>query len=363
MKKMHAFPIICFLAVALIAMSGQAMALEKVRLSFTTTSYAIWYNEMSLPLPKSKGGLGFFEEEGLDVEVTGASGSTAAIKLVAAGKVDVCGMAGYGPMIIGIDKGMPVISPYNVQNQNIFFIVVPEDSPYKSIKDLKGKRIGVYSYGSDGVPMAKAMAQESGLNPEKDIELVPIGLGAQAVDAIKKGKVVGGSYWDTGIALMEVQGIKFRYLSTPGVAKIYSSGYVVNTNWLRNKPDAAVKFFRSLAKARTFIQANPAASIKVHWKLFPVSKKMGKQEDQAGQLKDMSHVLNARIHMMDKVTDVKGNIGRMKKETWEETIKFYLRTGAIKKAMPVKKVFTNELINKANDFDMERIIKMAKKYK
>ncbi len=362
MKKILALAAICLFALGLIVVPGQAVAKDKVRVLFPTTSYAVWYNEISLGLPKSQGGLGFFEEEGLDVEISGAPGSTAATKLVGAGKADVS-FVGYGPMVIAIDKGMPVISPWIVTRRNIFYIVVPEEGPIKTVKDLKGKRIGVYSYGSDGVPMAKAMAQEAGLDPEKDIELVPIGLGAQAVNAIKTGKVVGGSYWDTGIALMEVQGITFRYLSTPGVDGTYSSGYVMNTNWLKNNRDAAVRWLRAIAKAAVFIQTNPAASIKVHWKLFPASKKLGKQEDEEGQLKDMTHVLKARLRTVKQLSDTSVKIGWMDKKVWENTIDFYVKTGKIAKRIPAEKVFTNDMIDEANNFDMQRIIDMAKNYK
>lgn len=358
MKK--AFLLIMIGSLALGFMAGQAIAAEKVRMLFTTTSYGVWYNEMSICLQKAQGGLGFFEQEGLDVEHSGASGSGDAIKIVGAGQAEVAGMAGYGPMIISIDNGMPVISPWNINLKNIFFIIVPETSPIKDIKELKGKKIGVYSYGSDGVPMAKAMAKEAGLDPEKDIELVPIGLGAQAVDALKKGTVAAGSYWDTGIALMEVEGIKFRYLSTPGVQNIYSSGYTVNVDWLKKNRATAVKFFRGIAKADVFIKTNPAASVKVHWKVFPASKPT---EDEAKSLKDMTHVLNARLRTVKDPSDTSMKYGWMDKKMWEDTIDFYIRMDAIKNRIPVEKVFTNDLINEANSFDMKPVIEMAKSYK
>jgi NitT/TauT family transport system substrate-binding protein len=355
----------CLLAFWLFGTPGHSLALEKVRLLFTTTSYGIWYNEMTVGLSKAQGGLGFFEEEGLDVQHSGASGSTDAIKLVGVGQADVCGHAGYGPMIIAIEEGMPITAPFNVQKQNIFFIVVPKDSPYKDIKELKGKRIGVYSFGSDGVPMAKAMAQEVGLNPEKDIELVPIGLGAQAVDAIKTGKVVGGSFWDTGIALMEVQGnMEFRYLSTPGVLGTYASGYVANRDWLKKNPGTAAKFFRAIAKSRVFVQANPMASVKIHFNVFPAAKRAAStKEEEEKNLKDMLYVLNARLRMMDNYPDVVGKMGLMDKKKWAETISFYVKTAAIKKEMPAERVFTNEVVKEANNFDLNRIVEMAKKYK
>ena len=345
----------------LMTVPGQALAAEKIRFVFTTVSYAVWNNNVTIGLPKSQGGLGFFDEEGLDVEVSGASGSTDAVKLVGAGRAEASGAVGYGPMVAGIEQGMPIISCFADGLKNKQFIVVLENSPIKSLKDLKGKKVGIYSAGSDGVYFAKAMAKEVGLDPEKDIELVPIGLGAQALNAIKEGKVVGGAFWDTAIALMEVQGVKFRYLSTPGVERIVSGGFAVNTQWLKNSRNTAVKFFRAIAKNEVFRKVNVAASIKIHWKLFPQTMPTGVPEEKA--VKDMTHVLMSRIQGNPELTEWKGKVGIIPKELWQTSMDFFFDNGIIAKKVPVEKAFTNELIAEANNFDMQRIIDMARNYK
>ena len=134
-----------------------------------TTTPAMWYNEMTIGAPKAQGGLGFFEEEGLEVEFTGASGSTAAVQLVGAGQADIGGHIGTAPTIIGVDQGLPIIAPWLITRRNIYAIVIPEDSRLTKLADLKGQKLGVFSLGSDGVPMAKAMVREVGLDPEKDL--------------------------------------------------------------------------------------------------------------------------------------------------------------------------------------------------
>ncbi len=282
-----------------------------------------------------------------------------------AGSIDIGGPVGYATIIHAAAKGLPVITPWVQTTQNIFAIVVPESSRFMSVKDLKGQKIGVYSPGSDGVPMAKAMAQEAGLDPNKDISLVPIGLGGQAVNAITSGQVVGGSYWDTGIALMEVLGVKFRYLTTPGVQKDakMSSGYVINTKWMKNNRAVAVRYFRAITKASIFVQHNPTAAIQVHWKLFPISKKLGKKADQAQQLRDMTHVLKARLRSVIPYKGPSTKFGRMERSDWAATMGFYVKTGAIEAKVDLDKVFTNELVEEANKVDHARIIKMAKSYK
>ena len=178
---------------ALVAIAPPPAAAGKLKATFSTTTPAMWYNEMTIGAPKAQGGLGFYEEEGLEVEFTGASGSGAAVQLVGAGQADIGGHVGTAPTIIGVDQGLPVIAPWLITRRNIYAIVVPEDGRITKIADLKGQKLGVFSLGSDGVPMAKAMAREVGLDPEKDLSLVPIGLGAQAVNAMRTGQVVGST--------------------------------------------------------------------------------------------------------------------------------------------------------------------------
>lgn len=352
---------VCLLVAAATMGPGEIAAKDKLRFVFTTVSYAVWNNNVTIGLPKSQGGLGFFEEEGLDVDVTGASGSTDAVKIVGAGRAEASGSVGYGPMVAGVEQGMPIISCFADGLKNKQFIIVPEESPIKSIRDLKGKKVGIYSAGSDGVYFAKAMAKEVGLDPEKDIELVPIGLGAQAVNAIKEGKVAGGAFWDTAIALMEVTGAKFRYLATPGVERIVSGGFAINSNWMKSNRGAAVKFFRAIAKNEIFRAANVPASIRIHWKLFPQTMPAGVPEEKA--IKDMTHVLMSRVRGNPELAEWKGKVGIIPKEMWQTSMDFFFDNGIITKKVPVEKVFTNELISEANSFDMQRIIDMARNYK
>ena len=133
MKKVRVciFVIVCLFVSGLILMPSQAVAKDKVRLVLTTTSYAVWYNHLTIGLPKAKGGLGFYEEEGLDVSVTAARGTAASIKIVGAGKAEVTGSAGYPPIAAGIEQGMPVMSAFSDGLKNKHAIIVFKDSPEK----------------------------------------------------------------------------------------------------------------------------------------------------------------------------------------------------------------------------------------
>lgn len=78
---------------------------------------------------------------------------------------------------------------YTAYQGNIYGIAVPADSPVKKMTDLKGKNIGVIAMGSAGVQIARALAATNGMDPERDINVVVAGEGAQNKWGVIKEKV------------------------------------------------------------------------------------------------------------------------------------------------------------------------------
>ena len=61
-------------------------------------------------------------------------------------------------------------------------------------------RLGVQSMGSAGTTFGRAFVQQAGLDPEKDVSFLPIGVGAQAVTSVRQKLVDGVVYWDAALA-------------------------------------------------------------------------------------------------------------------------------------------------------------------
>jgi NitT/TauT family transport system substrate-binding protein len=67
-------------------------------------------------------------------------------------------------------------------------LMVAKDSPIKTVKDLKGKAIGVNQFASTVDAVVRYNLIEAGLNPEKDVKIIPIPP-AQQADALKRNEV------------------------------------------------------------------------------------------------------------------------------------------------------------------------------
>ncbi len=118
-------------------------------------------------------------------------------------------------------------------------IVIPMDSPIKSIADLKGKTLGI-PFGASTHRVALQMLSEAGLDPTKDLKIVNIDINEQS-DIVKAGggkawpKVDALASWDHHIALYE----------SKGLAKILKSGTALGV----------------VAMSQTFIDANLDAAV------------------------------------------------------------------------------------------------------
>lgn len=115
--------------------------------------------------------LGLFEREGLDVELVAPADPSAPPRLVAAGQGDIA--ISYQPSLhLQIKEGLPVSWIATLVETPLNSLVVLEDSPIKSISDLKGKKVG-FSVGGFEDALLGAMLQGVGASLD-DVELINV---------------------------------------------------------------------------------------------------------------------------------------------------------------------------------------------
>jgi len=162
-----------------LAGSHVAEALEKVRILIPVRAIDEAFSPFVVAKEK-----GYFESEGYDVSLLAVGGSNEAALQVSAGNAEV-GAASPGEAIIGIQSGqLKIRYYYDMYYANIWSVAVLPESPIKSLADLKDKKLGVQSMGSAGTTFAKAFVKEAGLDPQKDISFLPIGLGLEVAKLV-----------------------------------------------------------------------------------------------------------------------------------------------------------------------------------
>jgi NitT/TauT family transport system substrate-binding protein len=117
---------------------------------------------------------GFFKEEGADVTgIVASQGGGTSVRNAMAGVA--YGEANPGAIAVAIQQGADIrIVSDNVLTIAEFAWMVKKDSPIKTIKDLKGKKIGYTNPRSTSQALAVLLLKKAGYQPE-DAELVKTG--------------------------------------------------------------------------------------------------------------------------------------------------------------------------------------------
>jgi NitT/TauT family transport system substrate-binding protein len=114
---------------------------------------------------------GWFEKAGIDLYMEDGNGSSATVQLVGARLFDL-GLNSLGPLIVARSKGLPVISVAGFVRRGELGFLVPEESGWKTPKDLIGKKI-VYSVSSQEGPFVRYFLRRNGVS-EDQVELINV---------------------------------------------------------------------------------------------------------------------------------------------------------------------------------------------
>ncbi|MCX6090493.1 MAG: ABC transporter substrate-binding protein, partial [Candidatus Atribacteria bacterium] len=123
-----------------LTVSSFALGLEKVLFVVPRPSVDV-FDDVALVVASK---MGYFAEEGIEVEWKGSAGGTDCTKLVATGAAQF-GYPSEGVMLWSVVEGMDIMNVYQVDQINVFNFGMKPGSGIKEIKDLKGKTIALGS--------------------------------------------------------------------------------------------------------------------------------------------------------------------------------------------------------------------------
>lgn len=181
---------------------ARAQALEKKKVIIAVGGKpALYY----LPLTIAEQ-LGYFKDEGLDVEIVDFAGGSKSLQAVVGGSADV--VAGAYEHTINLQGRKQYFTSFALIGrapQISVGIVKAKMADYKSPKDLKGMKIGVSAPGSSTNMVANYVMAQGGLTP-KDASFIGVGTGPGAVAAVRSGQVDAISNTDPIMTMLERSG-------------------------------------------------------------------------------------------------------------------------------------------------------------
>ncbi|MEM9908381.1 MAG: NrtA/SsuA/CpmA family ABC transporter substrate-binding protein [Cyanobacteria bacterium P01_D01_bin.44] len=194
---------------------------------------------------------GFFDEQGLAVEVSNFTSGKQCLETVIAGGADIATTA-----------EAPTTAA-TMANQSIAFLARMEYSDLKTLtaasanikalSDLEGKRIG-FTAGTGGEVYTMTLLKEAGLTPE-DVTLVNL-RPQEMLPALTAGSIDAYNTWEPHISNGEkTLGDQAIQVDTQG---IYSETFNIVTmvDYLDQNPEVAEKFMQALLDAEAWMKAN-----------------------------------------------------------------------------------------------------------
>jgi NitT/TauT family transport system substrate-binding protein len=180
--------------------------------------------------------LGYYEEEGLDVEIMEGSGSTTVAQLIASGEQPVAYIDS-ATMMRGVAAGMPIKAvAVMLQQSPMAFIYRADAAKPTSLEEIKGSRIAVTA-GDASMAIFTAFMGKSGMKVD-DVQLITVSNPAAKEQAVLAGQADAllGYFMDQGPRMQLQSGVKMgwtRLYDMNGTTTL-SSAIVANKSWLED---------------------------------------------------------------------------------------------------------------------------------
>ncbi len=175
---------------------------EKSKVAIAVGGKAAFYY---LPLTIAEQ-LGYFKAEGLDVEIADFAGGSRALQAVVGGSADV--VSGAYEHTINLQGKNQYFQAFVLQGRApaIALGVSTKAMPgYKTVADLRGRKIGVSAPGSSTNMVANLVLSRAGVKAS-EVSFIGVGTSAAALAALRSGQIDAMSNVDPVMTMLEQKG-------------------------------------------------------------------------------------------------------------------------------------------------------------
>lgn len=150
--------------------------------------------------------LGYFKQEGVEVEVADFAGGSKALQAMLGGSADVTA-GGFDHVVVMQARGQKIQGfVLMVASPSIALgVVTAKAAQYRSPADLKGMKIGVTAPGSSTHMVVNRLLASAGLTSE-DVSIIGVGGGPSAIAAMRGGQIDALANVEPAIAVLERAG-------------------------------------------------------------------------------------------------------------------------------------------------------------
>jgi NitT/TauT family transport system substrate-binding protein len=244
------------IALALPLISAPALGADRVR--FALPGNSMGYLPLIVAIHR-----GFFKEEGIDLELIRIV-PTLAHNALLLNEIQYHGLADSGLRLAA--RGAPLKAIFYGADRPMYYLVGKKD--IRTVAELKGKKIGVSTFGGTSDLSARLLLQQHGID-EKNAVLLQFGSESTRVGALKAGAADAIIVPVPAVAILKQEG--YREIAFVGDAvEFASNGYTTTDKRIKENSQEVKKVVRSIYRGLRFAKENPEETIKIiekEWKI------------------------------------------------------------------------------------------------
>jgi NitT/TauT family transport system substrate-binding protein len=252
----------------LLLFTGFAFTQEKPKFPVGVSSKVLGYGHLWAAWRR-----GYFEREGLDVEVVLMRGTAPAVQALIAGSISAGLVANDGP-IAAVEQGMDLAM---VAGSSKITHMLIGGKNYKTYEDLRGATIGASTLTSGTAFVLRRALKSKGLEYPRDYKLLNVGGTASSFAALSAGQIAAAMQAVPNA--FQAQEAGFNVIGR--IADIFPnyllSAYSVRRSWAEKNRPRVVSFLKATLKAKKWFEEDKKAAVEYLAKEFQLTPSLAER--------------------------------------------------------------------------------------
>ena len=310
-----------------LAWPSLATAAEKVTFLLPGPEYLPAFVPYHLAVSK-----GYFAKQGLDVKFMVGKGGADVATQVAVGNADLGGGLGDTAMLVRAN-GLPVKGVALLGGGGLTTIIVRKNDGIKSIADLKGKRIGVTSFGNTNYYALVAALAANGIK-KSEVSIESVGF-AGIIKLMVAKKLDAISNVPENATEIAAGGVPVESFPVTQYFPAMAQAILASDKIIEERPKVVRGFVHAVLHALRDIMADPKQAAADFAKAVPQYK------GREGFIEDVLQRYSKQVYHVDNPAD----LGKFDPDRLAAVEKIYLDNKVIRKEVPVAELYTNKFVD------------------
>jgi len=229
-------------------------AQEKPKIFVGASSKTLGYSPLWVATKK-----GFFDQQGLDVQLVLLRGVPMTLQALAAGSLHF-GSGGPEPYIEASERGLDFVVTGGIINGMAQFLIAGRN--YKTYEDLRGATFGTSSLSGGIITALKEALKLKGLEYPRDYKLLVIAGGSSAnLAALQSGQIAATTVAVPLNYAAEESGLNIIGRLSEGIPHFQTNALVTRRAWAEKNRPLAIRFMKAMLLTFRWMFQNPDAAV------------------------------------------------------------------------------------------------------